>query len=409
VIRALLLEGREETTAEKGDRAYCLLSGTPFYAESGGQVSDRGKLITSEAEAVVFDVKRLENGLILHGIQVVQGVLRVGATVSAQVDEAARQAVARHHSATHLLHAALRQILGAHVQQAGSLVTPDRLRFDFSHFAAVTREELITIENLVNAQVLANWTVTTEEMSLAEAKVQNAVALFGEKYGERVRVVKIEAASAELCGGTHVGATGQIGLVKIVVEGGIGAGLRRIEAVAGAESLRYLRQLEQQEQSLAEILKTQPQELVKKAGQIIQLVKDQEHEVQRLTDALSKYQIDSVLGKVQNVDGVQVIAARVQAGDMDALRRSADLARDKLKEGVVVLGAVSEGKVNLVAIVHPTGLKGLHAGKIIKDVAAITGGGGGGRPDMAQAGGKDPARLGEALGKVPDIVRAFLK
>jgi alanyl-tRNA synthetase len=273
----------------------------------------------------------------------------------------------------------------------------------------VSAEELRNVEDCAKAQVLADYEVAAAEMSLAAAHERGAVALFGEKYGDRVRVVTMGPASMELCGGTHVGRTGEIGLIKIVSEGGIGAGLRRVEAMAGQESLAYVRQLETLAREVAEVLKTSPAEAVKRAEQAMAQLKDQERKLQHLAGALSKYQMDKLVERVHDVDGVPVLAAKVQAGDREALRRNADFVRDRLAAGVVVLGAVVEDKVSLVAVVKPPGLKSLHAGKIIKEVAAVTGGSGGGKPDMAQAGGKDPARLGEALDRVDDIVRGFLQ
>lgn len=246
-------------------------------------------------------------------------------------------------------------------------------------------------------------------MSLEEAKADGATALFGEKYGDVVRVVRMEDYSKELCGGTHVRATGEIGLVKILSEGGIGAGLRRIEAVAGLESLNWMRALDDQLETTAGLLKAHPQDVPKRVIGLLAQMKDLEREVQQLQARLAKSEVDSLLSKVTEVGGVQLLAAQVHAPDMEGLRQMADLVRDRLKQGVLVLGAVAEGKVNWVSAVTPSGLSGLHAGQIIKEVAKITGGGGGGRPDMAQAGGKDPAKLGEALDQVPAIVRKFIR
>ncbi|MCL1791142.1 MAG: alanine--tRNA ligase [Peptococcaceae bacterium] len=407
-VKALIMEGKLTSFAGEGDVALCLLAETPFYAESGGQVSDQGFFIGDGADAVLVDIKKLSNGVVVHRIEVKQGVLKTGDAVEACVKSDWRLGVMRHHSATHLLHAALRHVLGDHVQQAGSLVLPDRLRFDFSHFAPVSSEELLAAEDWANEQVLTDYDVTAEEMSLAAANERGATALFGEKYGDRVRVVTMGRASMELCGGTHVGRTGSVGLIKIVAESGIGAGLRRIEAIAGTESLRYFRKVEAQVREVAEVLKTSPAEVGKRAEQAVVKLKEQEQKLQHLAQAISRHQMDKLLEKVVVVEGVAVLSAKVQAGDMDALRRDADLLRDKMPEGVIVLGAIAENKVNLVTVVKPSGLKSLHAGKIIKDVAAITGGSGGGRPDIAQAGGKEPARLGEALDRAVDIVRRHL-
>lgn len=408
VIKALFAGTEEISDAGEGEEVLCLLSETPFYAESGGQVSDEGIIKTDRAEAQVTEIKKLPNGTICHRLLIRNGVLHSGERAKAIVNPDFRKAVALHHSSTHLLHAALRKVLGPHVQQAGSLVTKDRLRFDFSHFSALTDEELLAVENEINRQVLADLKVEVSEMTMEEAREKGAIALFGEKYGNIVRVVQMGDFSMELCGGTHVQRTGEIGLVKIVSEGGIGAGLRRIEAIAGLEALNYVRSLEQQLGEIAGILKAQPQEVVKKVNILLTQIKELEKEIQQLNAKLSKHEAESIMKRVQEVKGIKVLAAQVNAPDMEALRQTADMLRDKIQNGVIVLGAVVDGKVNLVAVVHPSGLSGLHAGKIIKDVAKITGGGGGGRPDMAQAGGKDPSKLREALDKVPSLISDLL-
>jgi alanyl-tRNA synthetase len=408
-VEGLFVGGKEMQDVGEGEEVLVFLAETPFYAESGGQVSDRGLLKTSRAEAQVLDVKKSVTGTMYHRVQVLTGVLHVGETVEAEIDNFDRQATTRHHSATHLLQAALRSVLGEHVQQAGSLVTPERLRFDFTHFSPLTPAALSSVEGLINEAVLKNMSVEAAEMSLNEAKLRGAMALFGEKYGETVRVVRMGGFSQELCGGTHVKATGEIGLVKILSEGGIGAGLRRIEAVAGLETLAYLRALDEQVMEVAQILKAQPADVGKRVNGLVGQVKDLEREILQLQAKLSKNEAEGLLERIKEIEGVQVIAAQVQVPDMEGLRQMADLLKAKLKTGVVILGAVSEGKVNLVTSVTPTGLSGLHAGQIIKEVAKITGGSGGGRPDMAQAGGKDPAKLGEAIDRVPTILRGFLK
>ncbi|MGI6449498.1 MAG: alanine--tRNA ligase [Desulfitobacteriia bacterium] len=407
-IQALFTPEGEIENAGAGEEIICLLDKTPFYAESGGQVSDEGILLSAKAEAEIVEIRKLPNGTISHRLLVKTGVLNKGDKVQALVKADTRQAVAVHHSSTHLLHSALRKVLGEHVQQAGSLVTKERLRFDFSHFQALTPAQILAVEDEANSQIWANLPVQAEEMSMNQARAKGAIALFGEKYGDTVRVVEMGDYSKELCGGTHVQSTGEIGLIKIIAEGGIGAGLRRIEAVAGREALRYLRDVEGQLAEINILLKAQPQETLKKVQALTNQVKDLEKEVHQLTAKLSKHQADNLLQKVKDLQGVKVLSGQVQAPDMETLRQTADLLRDRLGEGVIVLGAAAEGKVNLVAVVNPSGLRGLHAGKIIKEVAAITGGGGGGRPDMAQAGGKDPAKLGEALDKVPAIVSKYL-
>ncbi len=408
IIQALFNDDGEVESAGEGEEILCFLDKTPFYVESGGQVSDEGILTTDKALAEIIELRKLPNGAVSHRILIKNGVFNKGDKAQALVNPQDRKAVAVNHSSTHLLHSALRKVLGEHVQQAGSLVSRDRLRFDFSHFSPLTKEEILAVENEMNNQIRANYQVKTEEMSRNQARTKGAIALFGEKYGDTVRVVEMGDYSLELCGGTHVESTGRIGLIKIITETGIGAGLRRIEAVAGEGALTYLRDLENQLDGINSLLKVQPQETVKKIHSLTIQIKDLEREVQQLTAKLSKYEADSILDKIQDVQGVKVLVAQVQASDMETLRQTADMLRDKLTEGVLVLGAVAEGKVNLVTAIHPTGLRGLHAGKIIKEVVALTGGGGGGRSDMAQAGGKDPSKLGEALDKAPRIISKFL-
>ena len=408
-VEALFRDGEEVKDAAEGDEVLIFLRESPFYAESGGQISDSGLIRSLRAEAKLIEVKKGVTGTVYHRFLLTQGVLHTGDEVEALVDEHLRLATARHHSATHLLQSALRAVLGEHVQQAGSLVTPDRLRFDFTHFSALTSAELQRVEDLLNKAVLANMPVAAEEMSLDAAKASGATALFGEKYGDTVRVVSMGDYSLELCGGTHIRATGDIGLVKIISEGGIGAGLRRIEAVAGAEALKYMRSLNDQILDAAQLLKAQPSDLLKRIQGLLVQVKDLEKEVQQLNAKVAKSEVESLLQQVKDVEGVPVLAAKVSAQDMDTLRNTADLLKDKMKDGVLVLGAAVEGKVNWVTVVTPVGLRGLHAGQIIKEVAKITGGGGGGRPDMAQAGGKDAAKLGEALDQVPGIIKSHIK
>ena len=408
-IEGLFVGGEERQDVGEGEEVMIFLTETPFYAESGGQVSDRGVIRTPRAEARVLEVKKGVTGTLYHRAQVTTGVLHIGETVDAEIDLVERQATTRHHSATHLLQVALRSVLGEHVQQAGSLVSPERLRFDFTHFSALSTEGLRAVEGIINEAVLKNMPVAATEMPLKEAKLSGATALFGEKYGETVRVVNMGLFSKELCGGTHVKNTGEIGLVKILSEGGIGSGLRRIEAIAGIEALTYFRALDDQVMEVAQNLKAQPLEVGKRVHGLMTQVKDLEREISQLQAKLAKNEVEGLLKRVAEIDGIQVIAAAVHVSDMEGLRQMADLLRAKLKAGVIVLGATSEGKVNFVTVVSPTGLSGLHAGQIIKEVAKITGGSGGGRPDMAQAGGKDPSKLGEAIDRVPTIVRGFLK
>jgi alanyl-tRNA synthetase len=312
-VQALFTDEGEIESVGEGEEVLCLLDQTPFYVESGGQISDEGTIQTDKAVAQILELRKLPNGTISHRLLIKTGVLKKGDRVLAAVNAEKRKAVAVNHSSTHLLHNALRKVLGKHVQQAGSLVTAERLRFDFSHFSALTQEEILAVENEINHNVMSNLPVNMEEMPIDQARSKGAIALFGEKYGERVRVVTMGDRSIELCGGTHVRSTGEIGLVKIISEGGIGAGLRRIEAVAGKEALSYMRELENQISEINMLLKAQPMETVKKVSALTLQVKELEKEVQRLTGKLSKYEAENILNNIQDVGGVKVLAARVQA------------------------------------------------------------------------------------------------
>lgn len=408
-VLALLINGEKVDTVSQGDSGYLVLDRTPFYAESGGQVGDTGTIFGSGGSLIVKDTQKLVNGIVLHSFKVEKGTLSQGESVRGQVDRERRRAIRRNHTATHAIHRALKQVVGDHVNQAGSLVTPERLRFDFSHFTALSEEELQEVENIVNNVVLDDLSVEVLEMGLEEAKEMGATALFGEKYGDRVRVVKLGDFSQELCGGTHCNATGEIGIVKITGQAGIGAGLRRIEAVTGHYARKYFQAQEDILLEAARALKTNPQEVARKIETLISELKTREKELETLQAKISKHAAGDLLSRVEVVAGVSTIVGEVQAPDMNALRSMADLIRDKIGSGVIVLGAVVEDKVNFVAMVTPDlKSKGLHAGKIIKEAAAVAGGGGGGRPDMAQAGGKNPAALGQALDKAKQTIRAQL-
>lgn len=408
-VVALIVEEQQVETVASGQEVQIVLNETPFYAESGGQVGDRGWITAPDLKVRVTDTRKSVNGLIVHIGEVEEGVIWEGMLVEARVDRESRLATARNHSATHLLHKALKQVLGDHVNQAGSLVAPDRLRFDFNHLQAVTAGELRRIEDEVNAQILAALPISIEECSLAEARERGATALFGEKYGDVVRMVAMGDYSLELCGGTHLTNTAQIGLFKIVSESGIGAGLRRIEAVTGTGVLALVRQQEEELEQLATVLKTQPAELVRRAEQVQAQIKELEKEVEQLKQQLAVREVADLLNQVSKVRDVKVLAARVAVPDAESLRNLGDLLKDKLGSGVVVLAATSQERVNFVAMVTRDLLgRGLHAGNIIREVAKAAGGGGGGRPDMAQAGGKDPARTDAALQLVYSLVEQQL-
>lgn len=404
-VIALVVSGEQVQEAPEGAVAQVILDRTPFYAESGGQVSDWGQLSGEGFTAQVTEVSKAPHGQHVHTVTVRSGVLRSGARITAAVDRANRRHIVKNHTATHLLHKALKEVLGQHVNQAGSLVSPERLRFDFSHFAGVSPEELQDIELRVNRQIWEGTDVDIRSMPIDEAKAMGAMALFGEKYGAVVRVVRVGDYSIELCGGCHVASTAQIGLFKIVSEGGIGSGVRRIEAVTGKHAYEYMdQQLELLKQAAA-LLKTNVNDLPKRVeGALLQL-KELSRENESLRAKASQAEAGSLADKLQRVGEVQLLSAQVQAGDMDSLRNMVDSLKAKLGSAIIVLGSVQEDKVNLVAAVTPDLVaKGFHAGKLVKEAAARCGGGGGGRPDMAQAGGKDPSRLAEALELVGQLV-----
>lgn len=383
-----------------GAGAVCqiVLDRTPFYAESGGQVSDQGFIRGGGFEAKVENVFKAPHGQHVQTVTIVSGTVRVGENVIAEVTSAGREATVKNHTATHLLHKALKEILGEHVNQAGSLVEPDRLRFDFSHFGSISTEELTDIEHRVNEQIWRQTPVVIEQKAIADAKAMGAMALFGEKYGDIVRVVQVGDYSLELCGGCHVGNTTEIGLFKIVSESGIGSGVRRIEAVTGRGAYLYMEQQLQLLKEAAGLLKAGIADVPKRVEGLQQQLKELGRENESLRGKLSAVEAGSLTDQAKTVGGVTLLAAQVNAGDMDSLRLIVDQAKAKLGSAVIVLGAVSDDKVNLVAAVTPDLVaRGHHAGKLVKEAAAICGGGGGGRPDMAQAGGKDPSKLTEAL------------
>jgi len=408
-VLGLLQDGVKVAGITTGSKAGVILDTTVFYAESGGQTGDSGVLTWPGGEFVVEDTVKYYGNLTLH-LGYVQGTLSLGQSVTATVTCEDRVAVGRAHSATHLLHAALRQVLGSHANQAGSLVEADRLRFDFSHFAPVTKQELKQIEELINAQILNNIPIESVEMSLDEAKQRGATALFGEKYGNTVRVVSMGDFSLELCGGTHLANSSAIGMCLLLGESGIGAGLRRIEAVTGFEAYKRIKEREALLQQLADELKTSPEEAPRRLEAVIQQGKDAEKEAGRLHAKLAAFEADEFINAAPVISGIKVVARQVSVSDMDTLRNTADAVKNKLGSGVLVLGAIHDGKVSLVSMVSDDLVsKGLHAGNIIREVAKLTGGGGGGKPTMAQAGGKDPEKLATALDAVPGLVKGQLK
>jgi len=393
-----------------GRTAYLVLNQTPCYPEGGGQVGDQG-LITGEGlKAQILDTVRLPDGKILHQVEVLEGLIQAGQRVTVTVDARRRLATARNHSGTHLLHRALRLVLGDHVHQAGSLVTPGRLRFDFTHFEPLTREQLEEVETLVNRQILDALPVETLETSLEEAKAMGATALFDQKYGELVRVVKMGDFSMELCGGTHLQNTAQAGLFKIVTESSVASGIRRIEAFTGEAAYGKLKEEEEILRETAALLKTPVDQLPGRVEGLNQELKRLEREVARLRLEMAARQSQDLLRQAAEVRGLKVLAAEAGENlDPETLRSQAETLRSKLGSGVVVLGSRAQDKVNLVAMASRDAVeKGVHAGNILREVAKAAGGGGGGRPDMAQAGGKNPAALPRALSMVNELIASQL-
>ncbi|WP_018661115.1 alanine--tRNA ligase [Heyndrickxia acidiproducens] len=406
-VLVLIKDDEVVESARAGDEIQFILDQTPFYAESGGQVADEGILTADGLEVQVKNVQKAPNGQNLHQAVVGSGKITAGQEVFAQVNETERNHTTKNHSATHLLHQALKDVLGAHVNQAGSLVEPGRLRFDFSHFGQVTEEELERIETIVNEQIWASLPVKTELKKLDEAKAMGAMALFGEKYGDIVRVVSMGDFSLELCGGCHVSNTAQIGLFKIVSETGIGAGTRRIEAVTDQAAYQFMQDQIHLLKEASDQLKVKPTELGSRIEAVLHEVKELQRENESLATKLANIEAGSLVDRAKDVDGIQVLAAKVEAGDMNQLRNMADDLKQKLSSGVIVLAAAQEGKVNIIAgVTKDLVEKGYHAGKLVKEVATRCGGGGGGRPDMAQAGGKQPEKIESALQFVEEWVKS---
>ncbi|HWK54934.1 MAG TPA: alanine--tRNA ligase [Hyphomicrobiales bacterium] len=413
-IVALYQDGHRVTTLQAGQEGVVVLDHSPFYAESGGQVGDSGYLVTPEASFAVHDTRK-QGAHFLHYGRLQGGTLETGAGIQARVAEAVRQATMLNHSATHLMHAALRQVLGTHVTQKGSLVHPDYLRFDFSHNKPMTREELEAVEDLVNAQILGNWAVEHEVMPIDQARTRGAMALFGEKYGDVVRVITMgerggaaDVFSIELCGGTHVNRTGDIGLFLITGESGIAAGVRRIEAVTGSGALRRVRAMQHQANEVAALFKATPANLGDKAQQFVGSHKALEKELQQLKSQLASAAGSELAGAAQDVKGVKVVARSLEGVDGKALRDTADSLRNKLGVAVVVLAGTHEGKVNLVVAVSRELNAKVKAGDLVNRLATYVGGKGGGRPDLAMAGGNDPTGVPAALEAVLPTLQALL-
>lgn len=406
-ILAIFKEGELVTSAIEGEEVELVLNSTPFYGEQGGQAGDSGIIQTEDGVVEVATVVVTPYAQLIHRGQVTQGAISVGDQAKAVVHAEERSAVCRNHTATHLLHRALQETLGSHVKQAGSQVTSDRLRFDFTHLSAVTPEQLAEVESRVNENIWKNMPVDVSLTSLEDAKELGATALFAEKYGDDVRVIRVGDYSMELCGGTHVQSAGEIGLCKILAETGIGAGLRRIEALTGAGAYRWFNQRNEVLEEAAAQMKSSPELLPEKISGLQGEYKELQREYQQLQLKLAGMEVDGLLSNVSRKSGVPVLSARVSAGNMETLREMADRLKNKLGSGIIILGAVSAGKVLLVGAVTADLLKeGYHAGKLVGEVASLTGGGGGGRPDMAQAGGKEPSQLAVALENVDKLVES---
>ena len=409
-VTVLTTETEVVSSLMEGQKGTVFVEQTPFYATMGGQVGDTGVIQTANGRFVVEDTIKLRGGKFGHVGYMESGMISEGETVSLIVDSQARKDTEKNHSATHLLQKALKAVLGAHVEQKGSLVTPDRLRFDFAHFQAMTSEELSKVEDLVNEKIQASLPVNTNVMDIEEAKKSGAMALFGEKYAQKVRVVSMGDFSKELCGGTHVANTGEIMLFKIVSEAGIAAGVRRIEALTGKGVIEYYKKQEEMLQEAAKALKANPSQVVEKIQHLQSELKAVSSENESLKSKLAQGALGDVMDQVVEVKGIRLLAAKVEGVDMNGLRDLGDQLKEKLGEGVVVLAAVNDGKVNVLAMATDAAQKaGAHAGNLVKAVAAIVGGGGGGRPNMAQAGGRNPEKADEAIAAAAGILEGQLK
>lgn len=408
-IALLVRDGEAVSEAGEGDVVEVVTPVTPFYGESGGQAGDTGTIVVGNDEPAgmlaVTDTAKDPTGLIIHQAIVTSGQIKQGDTVTLRVDSTSRGDTARNHTATHILHAALRQVLGDHVKQAGSLVASDRLRFDFTHFSQIEPEDLDRIETFVNARIRENVLVKTAEMGAEEAMKSGATALFEEKYGDRVRVISLNDFSRELCGGTHTGRTGDIGLFKIISEASVASGVRRMEAVTGGAALAHIQASEGVLRSVSRLIKEKPETIALRVEKMLAQQKALEKELNQLKSQMAAKSVEDITDDIQQIGEINVVAKKVTVDNPAALRELADKFKDKIKSGVVILGSAAGKKVMLVAVVTKDLTGRLHAGKIIKAVAGVVGGGGGGRPDMAQAGGSKPEKLSDALGLVSQLVK----
>jgi alanyl-tRNA synthetase len=404
-ILAIINGDKTVSEAHDGDVVEIILDQTPFYAESGGQVGDRGELLGEASKFEVMDTIRPVQDLIIHKGKIKKGTFKVNDAILAKVDAENRADIARHHTATHILHATLRSVLGEHVKQAGSFVSPERFRFDFTHYTALSEREKERIEELVNERIIENHPVFTAVMDIDQAIAAGAMALFDEKYGDQVRVVTVKDVSKELCGGTHTGASGDIGMFRIISEAGVAAGVRRIEALAGKRAYQEVKQEEKNLQEITRLLKASDTDIVGRVEKLVAQLRDSEKELDRMKHKLQTSQAGDAINEATEVHGIKVLVKRADGMDAKDLRDFGDKLRDKLGSGILALGSVLDDKVSLIVMVSKDLTQRFHAGKMIKEMAPILGGTGGGKADLAQSGGKDPGKLDAALASIYNIVK----
>lgn len=410
VVKFIVMDGQLSESAQMDDEIALVLDKTPFYAESGGQVGDAGTITGKNFTMQVTDCKKTADGKILHLGKIETGMVQVGDAVTAAIDVTKRKNTARNHTTTHILQKALKNVLGDHIQQSGSFVSPDRLRFDFTHFSALTPEQIEAVEQQVNEVILSDYPVVTRIMSLDEARKEGAMALFGEKYGDTVRVVSVGDYSKELCGGTHLKASGEAGLIKILSDSGIAAGVRRIEALTGPGAIAWYKEREKLLQKVSETVKASPEEAPNRIAGMHDELRGLRKEVETLKTKMVNSSLDEILRGVQEISGIKVLCARMDQLDMNGLRNTSDTLKNKLGSSVVVLASGLDGKVNIIVSATKDAVgKGIHCGKIISEAAKAAGGGGGGRPDMAQAGGKDLSGIDKSLQIALEMIRATLE
>ncbi|HOQ16426.1 MAG: alanine--tRNA ligase [Epulopiscium sp.] len=409
IIRAIIVDNQFVEKAEKGAEVSVIVDITPFYAESGGQVGDKGIIKSNNGLIEIYDCIKVTGDNFAHIGKVIEGTVSTGEKAVLEVDKENRLATARNHSATHLLHKALRELIGNHVEQAGSHVSPERLRFDFVHFSALSADEIMKVEEMVNKKILENLPIVIQETSIDEARKMGAMALFGEKYGKEVRVVTMGDFSMELCGGTHLMNTAQIGLFKIISETGVAAGVRRIEALTGQAALNYYRQQEALLHEAASLLKTNPNQISRRIKDLLNEIKENQKELEKLRAKTAGELVGDILSRKKDVEGIPLITARLDDLDMAALRNMGDNLKNKMGSGLIVLASGKDSKVSFVVMATEDLVKkGVHAGNLIREIAQIAGGSGGGRPNMAQAGGKDLSKIDEALNRTEEILKKQL-